>query len=340
MKALFLALTLTLLLSACGDQSSGPQSSGATKGLDMDEPIEFGDPIVGKLLRATVGRLAGDITTRDLSAVKQLSLYDSFGDIGVGLAYSYDSYSSDGNRPLFGNYANVNVSQEESQLILSYEDIKYLTGLEALALSVEPANYSFLSYMPELRFLDISLSGGLPGFAAVADCEKLEYLSISLQNNASEFDVSVLQGLAELKSVSISGVLTGFFEPCDNLKVLTINCFEFDLSVLQGLTGLRSLTLNNSGSGNLRGFSELSDSIKELSISIGDRSELDLSVLQELAGLRSLTLSSNGNLRGFSGLSDNIEEVTISGSDFHGDRAGLDMLEARGVEVHRLYRNQ
>ncbi|MDD4096831.1 MAG: leucine-rich repeat domain-containing protein [Oscillospiraceae bacterium] len=226
-KTLFvlLALFLTLAITACGSPAatSSPDPSATTAPPDptsvaAPKIVAFADPALEKMIRASIGKPSGDITSADAAAVTRLDFSGEWQGYLADAATIHDI----GGLEAFTNLEHLDLSFHE---VGDITPLAGLTKLTTLILSGNPiTDIAPLSTLTSLKFLDLSGSEA-PDYGAISSLTSLEYLKLT---DTSLTDVTPLAGLSALKCLFLKGSPVENYFP---LAELSEGLFEKDFIV-------------------------------------------------------------------------------------------------------------
>lgn len=238
-------------------------------------PVEvvFEDPVLEKMVRASLNRLEGPVTDADCEGVTRLSHYD----IRAAFGMDYEEY--------------------EQAKVSTLNDLYWLPGLLELYLNGQSVitDFSPMTQCRKLRTVDVA-DCGVSDISFVESMANLDYFRAGGNEIA---DVTPLSGCKSLDSLYIDNNPVADLSPLSgiDLRYLSVSASQIaDSSVLKSLPELRYLSLYGCGGFD---FSVLADmpELKELFAYAGDnRSDGetpigDLSFVERLTGLERLSLS-------------------------------------------------
>ena len=224
-----------------------------------------------------------------------------------------------------------------SSAITDLSPLAGLVNLESLAIPPQPnyTDFSCLSGLAKLRSFRMmgSKSSGTNSVSSLdflANMTQLEELRIVVAAG----DLSVLEGLVNLRTVHLDGVLsapdTSIFRNLTELEDLTLRggiiCSAADLSDFANLTNLHTLTIDLDGLSSLHGLENLTG-LTELELDCQSSSITDLAPLANMENLVTLRLYAGSgpamNVDALGGL-ENLRIVEIGPADRIGNTSALD----------------
>lgn len=229
---IFLATILALSLAACGSPAAtstsdptattSPSDSSATEATEI---VTFADPVLEQLVRASIGKISGDITSTDAGAVTRLDLS---GELQDYLADTATIRDIDG-LEAFTNLEHLDLSLHE---ISDITPLAGLTKLNTLLLGGNPIqDISPLNGFTSLEFLNLS-GCAAQDYAPLAELTSLEYLNLA---NSSLVDVTPLAGLISLKYLFLNGSPVSNYLP---LSEIAPGLLEKDFTIAHTLVEL------------------------------------------------------------------------------------------------------
>ena len=239
-----LALSLALTITACGKPAatSSPDPSVTTARPDPTSPaasnvVTFTDPVLESLIRASIGKPSGEITSGDVESVTRLDLSGEWQGYLSAAGSAPATIRDIGGLQAFTGLEYLDLS---GHAISNITPLAGLTKLNFLILAGNPiADLTPLSALTSLRLLDLS-------FCAASDYSPLEGLA-SLEDLILKYtaltDVTPLAALTNLKFLFLEG------SPVDNyfpLSDIYPNLLEKDFIIAATLAELGFNMDNNS----------------------------------------------------------------------------------------------
>ncbi len=279
-----LLCTLLLLVVSCKNEDEPSEPVYATI---------FADPNLDHVVRATIGKLEGDLTAADVDSVTRLYAgYANIYDV-TGIEYMTSLHFLEIN----GNH------------ITSFAPMSALTMLDTLSLSGTVTDFTPLASLTNLRWLMFDgVSGG--DFSVLASFTELRYLRLwgcglvdcSFLSNVSSLhrlelwgnpnlgDISGVSTLSHLTHLDISDGDIQDITPiaaCDSLAYLSLSSLYSltDITPLAGLPDLDTLYLSGMLISDLAPIAGLERLVQ---LVLGDLEVTDLSPLASLIHLSSL----------------------------------------------------
>lgn len=232
-----LALSLALAITACGTSAATsdedpsattppPEASGSG---ETPALVTFTDPVLESLIRASIGKPVGDITSGDVEAVTRLDLSGEWQGYLSAAGIAPATIRDIGGLQAFTGLEHLDLS---GHAISNITPLAGLTKLNTLILGGNPiADLTPLSVLTSLRLLDLS-------FCAASDYSPLEGLT-SLEDLILKYssltDVTPLAALTNLKFLFLEG------SPVDNyfpLSDIYPNLLEKDFIIATTLAEL------------------------------------------------------------------------------------------------------
>lgn len=255
-----LALSLALAIAACGTPvaTSSPDPSATTARTDPTEAgdteiVIFADPVLESLVRASIGKPSGDITSGDVKAVTRLDLSGEWQGYPSGVRSAFnsagntDSGTDSGTAP--ATIQNIGGLQAFTGLehldltghaISNITPLAGLTKLNTLILAGNPiADLTPLSALTSLKLLYLSFCAA-PDYSPLEGLTSLEGLILTY---SSITDVSPLAALKNLKFLFLEGSSVSNYFP---LLDIYPNLFEKDFTIAYTLAELGFYMDNNS----------------------------------------------------------------------------------------------
>lgn len=254
-------------------------------------PYNFADAKVEQIVRATIGKSSGTVYYKDLARVKKF-------DNSVG----------------------------GSGLIMTFEDLKMMTGITEIVLTGETkvADFDVFGSLPSLRRVTLKNCNLNNGDASklFSSCPNLTYLDVS-GNNLS--DISSIVALKNVSTLDISGNSVEDAAPIGELTSLTsLNIAANKISGIKWCSALKGLTSLTAGGNDISDYSPVSalTSLKKLSLNYAGIS--DLGFVSPLKNLETLDLKNNGfsSVSSLTSLSS-LETVNVSGNAYIEDLGSL-----------------
>ncbi|MDD4096506.1 MAG: hypothetical protein PHP22_09735 [Oscillospiraceae bacterium] len=221
----FLALFLALAITACGTSAatSSPDSSATTAPPDASASgeapalVTFTDPVLESLIRASIGKPVGDITSGDVEAVTRLDLSGEWQGYVSGLDGDSAGNSAPATIRDIGGlqaFTGLEYLDLSGHSISNITPLAGLTKLNFLILAGNPiADLTPLSALTSLRLLDLS-------FCAASDYSPLEGLA-NLEDLILKYtaltDVTPLAALTNLKFLFLEGSPVGDYFPLSDI---------------------------------------------------------------------------------------------------------------------------
>ncbi|MFC1525995.1 leucine-rich repeat domain-containing protein, partial [Candidatus Latescibacterota bacterium] len=225
-------------------------------------PITFPDAALEELVRETIDKPEGELTTADVSGITRLS-----GSWGAGIA--------------------------------SLEGIQHLASLEELYLSGNDiVDLTPIASLTQLRRIGL-MSNDVADVIPLGGLVLLEHLDLS-HNPVEDLSIldEIIHNLPQLTSLSVQGMgVTNvtFLGDLTNLTSLYLNNNQIDdVTPLSSLTQLESLGMANSPNTNLADLEQLVTGLPGLTyLALWGMGLTDVSFLGGMSGLTSLTLANN-----------------------------------------------
>lgn len=171
-----LALSLALAITACGtsaatsdeDPSATTPPPEASASGEAPALVTFTDPVLESLIRASIGKPVGDITSGDVEAVTRLDLSGEWQGYLSAAGIAPATIRDIGGLQAFTGLEHLDLS---GHAISNITPLAGLTKLNTLILGGNPiADLTPLSVLTSLRLLDLS-------FCAASDYSPLEGLT-------------------------------------------------------------------------------------------------------------------------------------------------------------------
>jgi hypothetical protein len=204
LQFVFLAtlLALALALAACGSPAATPSShptattspsdSSATEATEI---VTFADPVLEQLVRASIGKPDGDITSADTKAVTRL-------DLGGELQGYLSEDATIRDIAGLEAFANLDYLDLSGQEVSDIMPLSGLTKLTTLILNGNPIqDISPLAALTNLKLLDLS-GCTAQDYAPLSSMTSLEYLKLT---DSTLADVTPLTSLSGLKYLFMEG---------------------------------------------------------------------------------------------------------------------------------------
>lgn len=295
--------TITLRAFAVNNKNilSETEFNGSYIVVQTNKKHTFADAKVEAIVRAALNQPEGDITYKQILAIRKLTNIDAEGN------------------PLEGS-------------ILSLDDIKEMKNLSELSLAGEQmiTDYGVLSSLPVLRTLSLTGCGiSNTSFKVIASNTLL--ISLDLSGNTIS-DITQISGMINLSYLSLSNNMISDISPLmvlTSLKSLDISKnLIADAGVVANLTSLTELHADNNQITEISALGGLS-ALTELTISNNQ-----ISYIPDMAGLRSLKqLNMSGNIVGNLvplAVCNALESLNISGN------AVSDLAPLSNLKLSRL----
>lgn len=231
-----LVLSLALAIAACGNPAatSSPDLSATAAPPDPKEAgdteiVTFADPVLESLIRATIGKPSGDITSGDVKAVTRLDLSGEWQGYRIAEGIAPVPIRDIGGLQAFTDLEYLDLS---GHAISDITPLAGLTKLNTLILAGNPiTDLAPLSALTNLKLLNIS-------FCAAPDYSPLEGLT-NLEDLILKYslitDVTPLAGLKNLKFLFLEGSPVSDYFPLSDIYP---NLLEKDFTIAYTLAEL------------------------------------------------------------------------------------------------------
>jgi hypothetical protein len=225
MKKILLVLLvalLTIALASCGTpaqtSSSHPTATippDASVSTAVPTTVIFTDPLLESLIRASIGKPSGDITSADAEAVTRLDLSGEWQD--------YLSDSDDDSDPGAATISNIDGLQFFKNLeyldlsghaVSDLTPLAGLTKLTTLILTGNPVtDITPIQSLTSLKLLDLS-GCTAPDYGPLEGLTNLEYLKLT---DSTLVDVTPLAALSGLKYLFLTGSPVNNYFPLEDI---------------------------------------------------------------------------------------------------------------------------